>query len=172
MLYGYLARFPSQEALVQAIKALKEGGYRRFEVFLPNPVEEVEGLLGKDERIPWIAFFLGVLGAGLGLFLQVVTQLDYVINVSGKPLLGWPAYIPITFEVTILTITVGIFLVLLYLNGLPQSAHPVRLAQGYPDLLVDHYGVLVYVSDPLFHADKTREVLEALGAEVEEVRRG
>lgn len=84
-------------------------------------------MYGHDERIPWMAFFLGVLGAGLGLFLQVYTTLDYPHNAGEAPL-GWPAFIPVTFEITILTITVGIFLYLLYLNGLPLAAHPAVLA--------------------------------------------
>lgn len=67
MLYGLLAYFDSPESLLGALKALKEAGYRRLEALTPNPVEGLEAVLGKDERIPWIAFLLGVLGAGLGL---------------------------------------------------------------------------------------------------------
>lgn len=175
MLYGYLAYFPSEEALLKALMALKAKGYTRLEAFSPTPLEgpEATRALGQDERIPWMAFLLGVLGAGLGLFLQIYTTLDYPHNASGKPLLGWPAFvpfIPVTFELTILTITLGIFLYLLYLNNLPLSAHPVTLARGYRDLLVDRYGILVYASDPRFEA--AREDLLALGGEVEEVRRG
>ncbi len=171
MLYGYLAYFSSAEEALRALRALKAQGYTRLEVFAPNPLEGEEAgrLLGQDERIPWMAFLLGVLGAGLALFLQVYTTLDYPHNAGGKPLLGWPAFIPVTFELTILTITVGIFLYLLYLNNLPLSVHPVTLARGYRDLLLDRYGVLVYASDPLF--DRAKEDLLALGAEVEEVRR-
>jgi hypothetical protein len=124
MLYGLMAYFDAPEKLLKAIGALKEAGYRRMEALTPNPVEGVERLLGGDGRIPWVAFALGVLGAGLALFLQVYTTLDYPHNAGGKPLLGWPAFIPVTFELTILTITVGIFLYLLYQNGLPLADHP------------------------------------------------
>lgn len=171
MLYGYLAYFDAQEAFLQALRRLKGEGYRRLEALTPNPVEGVEAVLGGDGRIPWVAFLLGVLGAGLGLFLQVYTTLDYPHNAGGKPLLGWPAFIPVTFELTILTITVGIFLYLLYVNGLPLSAHPAVEAKGYGRLLVDRYGIFVYASDPRFHPEGTKAFLEALGAEVEEVRR-
>lgn len=171
MLYGLMAYFDSAERLLEALRVLKGRGYRHLEALTPTPVEGLEAVWGKDERIPWIAFLLGVLGAGLGLFLQVYTQLDYPLNASGKPLLGWPAYIPVTFELTILTITVGIFLVLLYLNGLPLAAHPAVLARGYARVLVDGYGVFVYASDPRFDLEATRALLESLGAEVEEVRR-
>ncbi|RTH23976.1 DUF3341 domain-containing protein, partial [Thermus scotoductus] len=104
-------------------------------------------------------------------FLQVYTQLDYPLNASGKPLLGWPAYIPVAFELTILTVTVGIFLVLLYLNGLPQAAHPAVLARGYARVLVDGYGVFVYASDPRFDLESTKALLRGVGAEVDGVRR-
>ncbi|WP_337845394.1 DUF3341 domain-containing protein [Thermus sp.] len=171
MLYGLMAYFDSPEGLLQALKALKGAGYRRLEALTPNPVEGVEEVLGGDGRIPWIAFLLGVLGAGLGLFLQVYTTLDYPHNAGSKPLLGWPAFIPVTFELTILTITVGIFLVLLYLNGLPLADHPAVRAKAYPRVLLDEYGIFVYASDPRFDLERTRAELLALGAEVEEVRR-
>ncbi|MCH1927512.1 DUF3341 domain-containing protein, partial [Shewanella sp. C31] len=108
--------------------------------------------------------------AGLGLFLQVYTTLDYPHNAGGKPLLGWPAFIPVTCELTILTITVGIFLYLLYVNGLPLAAHPAVRAREYVRVLLDEYGVFLYASDPRFDLEATRALLLSLGAEVEEVR--
>ncbi|APD09475.1 MULTISPECIES: DUF3341 domain-containing protein [Thermus] len=171
MLYGYMAYFDTPEALLSALRALKREGYRRLEALTPNPVEGIEEVLGGDGRIPWVAFFLGVLGAGLGLFLQVYTTLDYPHNAGGKPLLGWPAFIPVTFELTILTITVGIFLYLLYINGLPLAAHPAVRARDYLEVLLDRYGVFLYATDPRFDPEATKALLQALGAEVEEVRR-
>jgi hypothetical protein len=171
MLYGLMAYFDAPEKLLKAIGALKEAGYRRMEALTPNPVEGVERLLGGDGRIPWVAFALGVLGAGLALFLQVYTTLDYPHNAGGKPLLGWPAFIPVTFELTILTITVGIFLYLLYQNGLPLADHPAVRAKDYVRVLLDEYGLFVYASDPRSDLEATRALLQALGAEVEEVRR-
>jgi len=171
MLYGFMAYFDAPEKLLEAIKALKGAGYRHIEALIPNPVEGIEEVLGGNGRIPWVAFALGVLGAGLGLFLQVYTTLDYPMNAGGKPLLGWPAFIPVTFELTILTITVGIFLYLLYVNGLPLADHPAVRAKDYVRVLLDEYGLFVYASDPRFDLEATRALLQALGAEVEEVRR-
>lgn len=171
MLYGLMAYFETPEKLLEALKALRAQGYRRIEALTPNPVEGIEEVLGGDGRIPWVAFALGILGAGLGLFLQVYTTLDYPHNAGGKPLLGWPAFIPVTFELTILTITVGIFLYLLYVNGLPLSWHPAVGAREYVRVLLDQYGVFVYATDPRFDLEATRALLQGLGAEVEEVRR-
>jgi uncharacterized protein YqgQ len=171
MLYGFMAYFDAPEKLLEAIKALKGAGYRHIEALTPNPVEGIEEVLGGNGRIPWVAFALGVLGAGLGLFLQVYTTLDYPMNAGGKPLLGWPAFIPVTFELTILIITVGIFLYLLYVNGLPLADHPAVRAKDYVRVLLDEYGLFVYASDPRFDLEATRALLQALGAEVEEVRR-
>jgi hypothetical protein len=77
----------------------------------------------------------------------------------------------VTFELTILTITVGIFLYLLYINGLPLSRHPAVEAREYVRVLLDEYGVFVYATDPRFDLEATRALLKDLGAEVEEVRR-
>lgn len=171
MLYGLMAYFDAPEKLLAALRILKAQGYRRLEALTPNPVEGIEEVLGGDGRIPWIAFGLGVLGVGLGLFLQIYTTLDYPHNAGGKPLLGWPAFIPVTFELTILTITVGIFLFLLYINGLPLAAHPAVRAKEYVRVLLDEYGVFVYATDPRFDLESTKALLRELGAEVEEVRR-
>ncbi|TBH20752.1 DUF3341 domain-containing protein [Thermus thermamylovorans] len=174
MLYGIMAYFDAPERLLSALRVLREEGYRQFEALAPGPLEGLEEALGqrRDEAIPWAAFAFGVLGLGLGLFLQIYTSLDYPINAGGKPLLGWPAFIPVTFEITILTIALGIFLLLLYMTGLPRAAHPAVLARGYPGVLVDRYGIFVYVTDPRFHPTATRSLLESLGAQVEEVGGG
>ena len=66
---------------------------------------------------------------------------------------------------------VGIFLFLLYINGLPLAAHPAVRAKEYVRVLMDEYGIFVYATDPRFDLESTKALLRELGAEVEEVRR-
>lgn len=94
MLYGLMAYFDTPERLLQALRTLKAQGYRQLEALTPNPVEGVEEVLGGDGRIPWVAFLLGVLGAGLGLFLQVYTTLDYPHNAGESPFWAGPPSSP------------------------------------------------------------------------------
>ncbi|MER3602732.1 MAG: DUF3341 domain-containing protein, partial [Thermus sp.] len=165
MLYGYMAYFPEPKAFLAAAHRLKGEGFR-FEAYAPNPVEGLKEAVGGKEPVPWVAFCLGVLGLGLALFLQVYASVDYPHNASGKPVLGWPAFIPVAFELTILTITVGIFLYLLYTTNLPLSWHPVKHAPNYLEVLLDRYGLFIPVTEP--RLEEAVSLLKALGAEVEE----
>ncbi|MGQ9511430.1 MAG: DUF3341 domain-containing protein [Thermaceae bacterium] len=169
MLYGYMAYFPEPKTFLSVAHRLKEEGFQ-FEAYAPNPVEGLKEAVGnRQEPVPWMAFFLGILGFGLALFLQIYTTLDYRHNAGGKPLLGWPAFIPVSFELTILTITVGIFLYLLYATNLPLSWHPVKEAPNYIEVLLDRYGLFVPVTER--RLDEAVALLKEMGAEVEEVRR-
>ncbi|KGQ22921.1 DUF3341 domain-containing protein [Thermus filiformis] len=169
MLYGYMAYFSEPKAFLAAARRLREEGFR-FEAYAPNPVEGLKEALGDGkEPVPWVAFLLGILGLGLALFLQVYASLDYPLNAGGKPVLGWPAFIPVAFELTILTITLGVFLYLLYVTGLPLAWHPVKHAPNYVEVLLDRYGLFVPVTEA--RLEEAASLLRALGAEVEEVRR-
>ncbi len=84
--------------------------FSRMDAYSPFPVEGLAEALGvHDPRVPlnrsdWAAS-LGCLG---GFFLQYwVAVIDYPINVGGRPLNSWPAFIPVTFEMTILVRGVG-----------------------------------------------------------------
>ncbi|RIH86213.1 DUF3341 domain-containing protein [Calidithermus roseus] len=172
MLHGLAAHFETPEDLLDAVPKARAAGYRYLEAYTPFPVEGLVDALGtRDERIPWIAFTLGAIGAIGGFALQAWVQVAaYPLNIGGKPLLAWPAYIPITFELTILTITLGLFVTLLALNGLPLSYHPVTRTPGYRRALVDRFVLVVEARDPQFDLAQTRRFLEELGAAVEEVR--
>lgn len=168
MLHGYMAYFQEPRSFLAAAGRLKEAGFR-FEAYAPNPVEGLKEAVGNGkEPVPWVAFFLGLLGLGLALFLQVYASIDYPHNAGGKPVLGWPAFIPVAFELTILTITVGIFLYLLYATNLPLSWHPVKQAPNYIEVLLDRYGLFVPVTER--RLEEAVSLLKTLGAEVEEVR--
>ncbi len=168
-----MAYFKTPEELLEAIPRVRAAGYRYLEAYTPFPIEGLVDALGRrDERIPWIAFSLGVVGALVGFGMQTWTQVvGYPLNIGGKPLLAWPAYVPITFELTILTITLGLFVSLLALNNLPLAYHPVTQAPGYRQALTDRFALYLEARDPRFDLEATRAFLQTLGAEVEEVSR-
>ena len=103
-LWGLMAEFDTPADLVRACRAAREAGYRRMDAYTPFPIEAVfDALALHRNAMPFIVLCGGILGALGGLALQYwVSAVAYPINVGGRPLNSWPAFIPVTFECTIL----------------------------------------------------------------------
>src|SRR6201991_5158839 len=125
--YGLMAEFDNPSDAVAAARRVHEEGYKRIDAFSPYPVEELSEAIGVH-RTPMSLIVLigGLLGGTLGYLLQYyILVIDYPLNVGGKPPHSWPAFIPITFEMTVLG--AGLFAVfgMLALHGLPEPSRPV-----------------------------------------------
>src|SRR5438874_7491476 len=101
-LYGLLAEFKTPEELVLAARRARAAGYTRIEAYAPFPVEGLVETVGSyKDRVPLITLLGGVLGGTGGYFLQWYSAaVDYPMNLGGRPYHSWPAFIPITFELS------------------------------------------------------------------------
>ena len=165
-IYGLLAEFETPEALVTAAQRAYADGYRHMDAHTPFPVHGLAEAIGfHTNRVPLLVLIAGIVGAGLGFFSQYwASVIDYPINVGGRPLNSWPAFIPITFEVTILAAAVTAVLGMLALNGLPQPYHPVFNAPRFALATRDRFFLCIEAADPRFDPVATRGFLEGLGA--------
>ena len=125
--YGWLAEFKTPEDLLDAAKRAHDAGYRRIEAYSPFPVEGLEKAVGSyTDRIPLITLIGGIVGGVGGYFLQWYSAvIDYPINQGGRPYHSWPAFIPVTFELTVLGAALFALVGMLALNGLPRLYHPL-----------------------------------------------
>ena len=164
--YGLLAEFDSPEDLVAAGERAYADGYRRLDAYTPFPVHGLAEAIGfRTNRLPLLVLVAGIVGAGAGFFSQYYAAvIDYPLNVGGRPLNSWPAFIPITFEVTILAAAATAVLGMLALNGLPQPYHPVFNAPRFALATRDRFFLCIEATDPRFDAEATRKFLEGLGA--------
>jgi hypothetical protein len=163
-MYGLMAEFDNPTALVNATRAAREKGFRKLDAYSPFPIEELsEALHLHKNRLPLIVLLAGICGGLLGYYLQYfVTVWYFPINIAGRPLHSWPAYIVITFEVTILFAAISTVLGLLALCGLPMPYHPVFNVPRFAHASRSRFFLCIESTDPLFDHDRTVEFLESL----------
>jgi hypothetical protein len=163
-LYGLLAEFPSADALCAAARHARANGYTRVEAYSPFAIEGLDDIVGADKG--WIApltLLGGILGGAGTYFLQwYAAVVDYPINIGGRPLHSWPAFIPSTFEVTILGAAVAAVLAMLVLNGLPQLYHPLFEVEEFELASRNRFFLCLPARDPVFAPGPARDLLEGL----------
>jgi hypothetical protein len=169
--FGVMAEFSTEEGFLGGIDRMRKAGFRNLETFTPYAVEAQEELLPRrPSRVGWFMLGAGALG-GLGaFFLQWYAARDYPLNVGGRPLNSWPAFIPITFELTILSAALAGVLGLLWVAGLPRLHHPAFSGSGFERASQDRFFVCVLSSDPQYSVTAAKTAFEAARAEsVEEL---
>ena len=164
--YGLMAEFEDPNQLVAAAHRAREAGYRRMDAYSPLPIEELHDAIGfHDTKLPMIVLIGGLAGCLAGYLLQYwVSTMAYPINVGGKPLNSWPAFIPVTFECTILGAALSAVLGMLGLNGLPQPYHPVFNVARFALASRNRFFLCIEARDRQFDLAETRRFLETLEA--------
>lgn len=163
-LYGLAASFDSPEGVVEAAKKVFAAGYRRTEGYSPYAVEGLTEALGFHRTgVPLIVFVGGLVGGIGGYFmLWYANVVSYPWNIGGKPPDSWPAFIPITFEMTVLGASLLALLGMLILNGLPSPYHPMFRAPTFELASQTHFFLCIEEADPLFDFEQTRIFLQSL----------
>jgi hypothetical protein len=163
-IYGLLAEFDDPTSLVVAAERARENGYVCMDAYSPFPIEELHHAIGMHHtRLPLIVLIGGLVGCFGGFGLQYwVSAVAYPINVGGKPLDSWPAFIPVTFECTILVAALACVLGMLALNRLPQPYHPVFNVPRFALASRNRFFLCIEARDPRFHLEETRRFLETL----------
>ncbi len=165
-IYGVMGEFETPEKLIHAVEKVREAGYRRFEAFSPFPVEGLSHAMGlKRNMVPLITLIGGLTGGIGGFGFQYwVAAITYPLNIGGRPFNSWPAFIPVTFELTILGAALSAVFGMLALNRLPQPHHPVFNVHRFSHASTDRFFVCIESRDPKFDVAETARVLQGLGA--------
>ncbi len=164
---GVAGLWSDEEKILEAAIKMKEAGYKKFDTITPFPVHGMEEAIGiKRSCIPWVTFIAGLTGCSLGLYFQYWTSaVSWPINVGGKPLFSLPAFIPVTFEVTVLFAALFSVGAMFLLNGLPKINPPVI----DKDLTSHKFALWVPETEEFYSVEKVEAFLKELGAE--EVKR-
>jgi hypothetical protein len=159
-----MAEFGDPTTLVAATDRAHHEGYRRMDAYSPFPIDELHDALGSPPSgLPFIVLIGGLLGCVGGYGLQYwVSVIAYPVNVGGKPFHSWPAFIPVTFECTILAAALFAVLGMLALSGLPMPYHPAFNVPRFALASRNRFFLVIEATDAKFELEETRRFLEAL----------
>jgi hypothetical protein len=165
-IYGLMAEFTAADALVAAAREVHAAGYEKVDAYTPYPIEDLSHALGHHRsKLPLIVLLGGLCGLIGGYLLQYwVAVIAYPLNIGGRPLHSWPAFIVPTFECTILGAALAAVLGMFALNGLPHPYHPVFNVPRFALASRDRYFLVIESRDPKFDREATRRFLLDLHA--------
>jgi hypothetical protein len=163
-LYGLMVEFLTAAEVLAGTRHARRAGYRDMDAYTPYPVDGLAAELGmRKTRVPFVVLMGGLVGAGVGFFMQYYSMaIGYPLNVGGRPYNSWPVFIPITFELLILVGSLAAFLGMMFLNGLPRPHHPVFNVPQFARSSQDRFFLCIEATDPQFDRQITAEFLSAL----------
>ncbi|MDO8433409.1 MAG: DUF3341 domain-containing protein [Candidatus Binatus sp.] len=156
-----IGSFTDDELCAHAIEALRDASIMDFSTFSPIPSHRIEHALGRSRSpVRWIALAGGILGVLAGLAITIGTTYEWRLNAGGRPLLSWPPFIVITFEMMILLGGIFSFFGVLFLAGLPA----LEANRGYrARFSADRFGLVVRCDDG--QSARVESMLKEAGAE-------
>ncbi|MCH2176082.1 MAG: DUF3341 domain-containing protein [Lentisphaeria bacterium] len=162
---GVLAEFESPAALMKAAAKVRDGGYKFYDCHSPFPIHGMDQAMGlKPSVLGIFVFIAGTIGCIGGMALQWwANAYQYKMMISGKPLFSFPAFVPVTFEITILFSALTAVFGMFHLNRLPRLHHPVFYSENFKGASDDKFFVSIEAIDNLFDANRTWELLERIG---------
>lgn len=159
---GMFGLFDEPGQIIEAAEKTREKKYAGFDCLTPFPVHGLEAAMGLPRSgIPWFTFFFGLAGASVGFLYQFLTHsYDWQLNIAGKAWNAWPAFVPVTFEMTIFwasfSTAIAMFILARMLSPFRKSLHP--------DITSHRFALWIPSSAPGYNEAETRKFLESLGA--------
>lgn len=159
---GVVGFYDNEDLLLEAAKKTYAAGYRKFDTISPFPVHGMDDAMGlKRSPLPWFTFVFGAIGCMFGVGFQWwASSVNYPVNIGGKPSFALPAFIPVTFEVTILLAGLASAAAVLILCRLPRINPPIM----DPDLTSHKFAIYIPANDSQFNESRCLEFLKSLGA--------
>ena len=165
--FGIMAEFADPDELVENTRKAYEAGYRHMDAYTPFPIHGLSEALGiRRNLVPYVVGLGALLGGIGGFMLQYWTSvIAYPMNIAGRPLNSWPAFMVITFETAVLGAGIIGLVGMLALNKLPQPYHPVFKVPRFEMATRDKFFLCIFQTDPRFDMEKTKAFLEDLNPE-------
>jgi hypothetical protein len=165
-LYGILAEFANPAKLMKAAKLTNRAGYSKYDAYSPFPIHGMDDAMGlKESKLGWIVLSHALVGFAGGLFLQIWTSsIAYPINIGGKPFMNIPAYVPVTFELTVLLAAFGAVFGMFFMNNMPKHHNSLFNSTSFERVTDDKFFICIEADDNLFSEAETEKFLKESGA--------
>ena len=171
--YGLIAMFETPADIMHAAEAVRDAGYKFWDVITPFPVHGMDRAMGmRRSLVPRISLAGGLVGfaAGMGLIWWSGAW-NFKLIVGGKPLFSPLFAFPISYELTILFTAFATILGMFLLNRLPMHYHAVMKQAHFHRAMDDRFFVVIEACDPHYDRAATEALLAQLGGrEIEELK--
>jgi len=165
-LFGIAALFDTPDEILHAAKKVSEAGYKNYDVNTPYPIHGIDKAMKlKSSKLGYVTLFFGFFGASSILFFMWWTlSINYPLVIGGKPYFPLPAFVPITFEFTVLNAVISTFIAMIAIVfNLPFNSHPLHDTNYMKNVTSDKYGLVIESEDPNFDEYRVSELLKSLG---------
>lgn len=165
-MFGTLAEFDSPKSLMHAAEAVRDAGYKQFDVYSPFPIHGMDDAMGlRPSIMGWLVLGGGITGLTAGLGIQTwVSIFGYKLVISGKPFFSYQAFIPVTFELMVLLASFGAVFGMFALNKLPEWYHSLLKDSEFKKVTSHGFFLAVESKDPNYNTKKVSEVLKRAGS--------
>ena len=166
-LYSYSALFAKPDDVIHAANVVQKRGYKKYDVHTPYPLHGMDKAMKlKTSRMAYVALVFGITGTLGSLFMMYwMASIDYPVIVGGKPFFSFPAYVPIMFELTVLTASIMTVVSMLFVFfKLPNINHPLHDTKYMKAVSSDKFGVTIEGLDEKYDEDEITKLYEELGA--------
>lgn len=168
-LYSYTAIFDTPDEIIHAAETVSEKGYTKYDVNTPYPLHGMNDAMKlKPSKLGYAALFFGLSGALMATLLMYwMMAIDYPLVIGGKPFFAFPAFVPVIFEVTVLSASVATVLtMLLFYFKFPNISHPLHNTEYMKLISSDKYGISIQADDPKFKKVEVENLFIELGAKL------
>ncbi len=166
-LFSLNALFDTPNDIIHAAKVVAEKGYKKFDVNTPYPLHGMDVAMKlPPSKLGFVTLFAGLSGTTLALAtMGWMMGIDYPIVIGGKPFFPLPAFIPITFELTVLLATLSTVAALLFFFfKFPNNKYPLHDTNYMKHVSSDKYGIYIEASDPKFNEEEIKQLFASLHA--------
>jgi len=167
-LFGLTALFNTPDEIIHAASKVQELGYKNYDIHTPYPLHGMDSAMKlKPSKLGYITLAFGLFGAAFALlFMYWAMSKDYPMIIGGKPFFALPAFVPITFEVTVLLATLAtVISMLAFYFRFPLNSHPLHDTPYMKAVSSDKYGICIDADDALFEFEKVKTLLKELNGQ-------